>query len=79
MTLGEGDLYGWQLVLLLPTDEQISWQGHLFGFLGGLVAAIVVRRRRDELPAPVSPVVTLPAYEPSYEPSYEPESTTRES
>jgi len=70
-----GLLYGWQLVLLLPTDEQISWQGHLFGFLGGLVAAIVVRRRRDELPAPVSPVVSLPAYEPSYEP----ESTSRES
>ena len=27
-----GLLYGWQLVLLCPTDERISWQGHLFGF-----------------------------------------------
>jgi membrane associated rhomboid family serine protease len=40
-----GLLYGWQLVLLFPTDQEISWQGHLFGFIGGLVAAIVVRRR----------------------------------
>jgi membrane associated rhomboid family serine protease len=39
-------LYGWQLFGVLPTDERISWQGHLFGFLGGVVAAIVFRRRR---------------------------------
>jgi membrane associated rhomboid family serine protease len=45
-----GLLYGWQLILLLPTDEQISWQGHLFGFAGGMIAAIFTRRRRDELP-----------------------------
>jgi membrane associated rhomboid family serine protease len=43
-----GLLYGWQLVLLLPTDQQISWQGHLFGFIGGLVAGIMVRRKREE-------------------------------
>lgn len=41
-----GLLYGWQLVLLLPTNEQVSWQGHLFGFIGGVVAAVVFRRRR---------------------------------
>ena len=29
-----GLLYGAQLVLLLPTDERISWQGHLFGAIG---------------------------------------------
>ncbi|MDT5026297.1 MAG: hypothetical protein QOE61_2723 [Micromonosporaceae bacterium] len=45
-----GLLYGWQLVLLLPTDERVSWQGHLFGFIGGLVAALLLRRRG---PAPV--------------------------
>lgn len=39
-------LYGWQLLTLLPTDERISWQAHLFGFLGGMVAAVLVRRRR---------------------------------
>jgi membrane associated rhomboid family serine protease len=38
-------LYGWQLLGVLPTDERISWQGHLFGFIGGLIAAIAFRRR----------------------------------
>jgi membrane associated rhomboid family serine protease len=40
-------LYGWQLLALLPTDERISWQAHLFGFAGGVLAAILVRRRRE--------------------------------
>jgi membrane associated rhomboid family serine protease len=55
-----GLLYGWQLVLLLPLDEQISWQGHLFGFVGGLAAAIVVPRRRLVGPRTeaVSPIST---------------------
>jgi membrane associated rhomboid family serine protease len=38
-------LYGWVLIGVLPTDERISWQGHLFGFIGGLIAAVVFRRR----------------------------------
>jgi membrane associated rhomboid family serine protease len=40
-----GLLYGWQLVLLLPTDAGISWQGHLFGFAGGVLAALLLRPR----------------------------------
>jgi membrane associated rhomboid family serine protease len=40
-----GLLYGWQLFGILPTDERISWQGHLFGFIGGVLAAIFFRRR----------------------------------
>ena len=55
-----GLLYGWQLVLLLPTDQQISWQGHLFGFVGGLVAGVLVRRHRVE---------PEPAYEQSIAPT----------
>ncbi|HEX6870452.1 MAG TPA: rhomboid family intramembrane serine protease [Micromonosporaceae bacterium] len=43
-----GLLYGWQLVTLLPTDARVSWQGHLFGFIGGIVAAVIFRRRRVE-------------------------------
>ncbi|WP_434742886.1 rhomboid family intramembrane serine protease [Micromonospora sp. SH-82] len=43
-----GLLYGWQLIGILPTDERISWQGHLFGLLGGFVAAIIFRRRSTD-------------------------------
>ncbi|HEX6969900.1 MAG TPA: rhomboid family intramembrane serine protease [Micromonosporaceae bacterium] len=39
-------LYGWQLLGVLPTDAPVSWQGHLFGLAGGVVAAIVFRRAR---------------------------------
>lgn len=36
---------------LLP-QERISWQAHLFGAIGGLVAASMLARRRDAKPAP---------------------------
>lgn len=32
-------LYGGLIIGLLPTQPGISWQGHLFGFLGGAFAA----------------------------------------
>jgi membrane associated rhomboid family serine protease len=63
VTLVVGLLYGWQVFALLPTERRISWQGHLFGFLGGAVAAILLRQRSaraydagpvDE-PAPAAP------------------------
>jgi membrane associated rhomboid family serine protease len=39
-------LYGTQISGVLPTEGPISWQAHLFGFIGGIAAAILFRRRR---------------------------------
>jgi membrane associated rhomboid family serine protease len=43
-----GLLYWYQIYNVLPTDQPISWQGHLLGLLGGAVAAILFRRRRTQ-------------------------------
>ncbi|MFD5395662.1 rhomboid family intramembrane serine protease [Streptomyces sp. NPDC127097] len=40
-----GVLYGSILWGALPTDSGISWQGHLFGLIGGVLAAFVFRGR----------------------------------
>ncbi|MGC0419333.1 rhomboid family intramembrane serine protease [Embleya sp. AB8] len=31
---------------LTPLAEGVSWQGHLFGLIGGMLAAVALRRRR---------------------------------
>jgi membrane associated rhomboid family serine protease len=59
-----GLIYGWQLTGILPGDPRISWQGHLFGFAGGVLAAVIFRRRRPrelELEAAPDAAVDLPA------------------
>jgi membrane associated rhomboid family serine protease len=54
-----GLLYWWQLYNVLPTDQPISWQGHLLGLAGGLLAAVLFRRRRARTRVAVDPDVTL--------------------
>jgi membrane associated rhomboid family serine protease len=53
-----GILFGWTLVGILPTDQRISWQAHLFGLIGGIAAAVVFRRRRPR-PEPSVPPADL--------------------
>lgn len=45
-----GVFYGSLLWGVLPTNTAVSWQGHLFGLIGGVLAAFAFRRR--------APVVT---------------------
>ena len=60
-----GGLYGWQVSGVIPSsDTSVSWQAHLFGFIGGVLAAVLFGRPRQDrvkppLPvdAPVSPAI----------------------
>jgi membrane associated rhomboid family serine protease len=47
-------IYGTTLLFGLRPTEGISWQGHLFGALGGLLAARVLDARRERAVAPPS-------------------------
>jgi membrane associated rhomboid family serine protease len=57
-----GILYWWQLFGILPGQERVSWEGHLFGFIGGVLAAIIFRRRKRRPAGNGPPDVTLPDF-----------------
>ncbi len=46
LSLIVGFLYGGAIWGVLPTVPGISWEGHLFGFIGGIVAARFLSRRK---------------------------------
>ncbi|MDK1475340.1 rhomboid family intramembrane serine protease [Streptomyces sp. 549] len=48
-------LYGSILWGVLPTTAGVSWQGHLFGLIGGVLAAFWLRRSPTARPAKVPP------------------------
>lgn len=45
-------VYGSLLWGVLPTTGAVSWQGHLFGLIGGVLAAFVFRDRERRPPEP---------------------------
>ncbi len=46
LSLVVGFLYGGAIWGVLPTQPGISWEGHLFGFIGGVIAARLLARRK---------------------------------
>ena len=50
LSLIAGFLYGGAIWGVLPLQYGISWQGHLFGFIGGVMAARLLARRKRRSP-----------------------------
>ncbi len=46
ISLGVMFAYGSMLWGLLPTDQRISWDGHIAGFVGGILTAWLARRSK---------------------------------
>ena len=48
-------VYGGVLWGVLPSQPGVSWQGHLFGAIGGAIAAVAVSHRRGEVLGAILP------------------------
>ncbi|NBH11609.1 rhomboid family intramembrane serine protease [Amycolatopsis sp. SID8362] len=51
--------FAYQFTSLLPTDERVSWQGHLFGFAGGIIGGWLFRDRKPKSVATPDAATTL--------------------
>ena len=47
-------VWGTTLLQGLVPEDGISWQGHLFGAVGGVLAAWLLDRRKARVPAPAT-------------------------
>lgn len=50
-------VWGSVLIGVLPGRPDVSWQGHLFGAVAGVLAALLFARRRRAVPAPTNGTV----------------------
>lgn len=41
-----GIFYGGLIWGVLPTDPRVSWEGHLFGFVGGVISAYLIGKKK---------------------------------
>ncbi|WP_329051420.1 rhomboid family intramembrane serine protease [Amycolatopsis sp. NBC_01488] len=51
--------FAYTFASLLPTEEGISWQGHMFGFVGGIVGGWLFRDRRPKAVTTPDPATAL--------------------
>jgi membrane associated rhomboid family serine protease len=51
--------FAYQFSSLLPSDEHVSWQGHMFGFAGGIIGGWLFRDRRPKAVAAPDAATTL--------------------
>lgn len=53
LSLIVGAIYGYLLWGVLPNQPNVSWQGHLFGFLGGVLLARSIAQKRGSIGKPI--------------------------
>jgi membrane associated rhomboid family serine protease len=47
--------FAYQFSVIVPGTPGVSWQGHLFGFLAGILGGWVFRERRPKQVDPTTP------------------------